>query len=712
MHLTSLHAENVLSFGSFKVSFEPGLNVIVGPNGAGKSNVVRAVGLVATALDIAVGAAQASIDVPHQLRIGAPERRGTVRLGVELTEDDERALILTFVRALVASSWDRTAVTSPSVDSAVEQQIAARVRDEITEEMVGSLLTGRLVMLLDGHAPVSVSLAYEFDHDGEAYHYGLAGPSAAMRWVSRGAFLPTRRSGWGGQPLDLSEFLTSDPPAPFAFADLLPAADRMVSWEVKKHPSGGHLLLSEDLTRALDIEGDSDTLLSLNLILHRAVRERIVLTENLRRPPRTTYALAEVGPPVVLEDAGDLPLELYRRRVSQEPGDRHAFSQVQDLFQELTGHRLDITATIAAVPAEPSARFGLSPYAGRNLAPGGEQVGQVPEYVMHIQPVVSVPGGDIPVENAGAGVWEGLVACTYAVPIPGRVLLLDEPATNMHPTWQRRFLSYLARLAQAIVVTHSPYLVPGDRVEDLDRITRLRVGPDGTIGADVRGDSVPPEWKVRWRQSLLRWTEARASLFAQGVILLEGDTELGVFGEWFSREPVVQDPNTTHDALNLQLFDVASDKSFGAHVSFLNAFGIPWSIVCDGPVLSPKREVSLLEQLRGAGLTLDPPDNDAPFDDWKAFWERHGVFTVADQFGGLTDKDKNKNGEIEAFFDRIDAALWQETKDNYPKSKTRAGYAFAEMVDLNNYPDHLAELRRLWAAIREHVGDLAIRIPD
>jgi hypothetical protein len=120
--------------------------------------------------------------------------------------------------------------------------------------------------------------------------------------------------------------------------------------------------------------------------------------------------------------------------------------------------------------------------------------------------------------------------------------------------------------------------------------------------------------------------------------------------------------------------------------------------------LSPKREVSLLEQLRGAGLTLDPPDNDAPFGDWKAFWERQGVFTVADQFGGLTDKDRNKNGEIEAFFDRIDAALWQETKDNYPKSKTRAGYAFAEMVHLNNYPDHLAELRRLWAAIREHVG--------
>ena len=68
----------------------------LGPNGAGKSNVLRTVGLVRAALDIAVGAAQVSIDVLHQLRIGAPERSGTVRLGVELTEDDERALMVAF----------------------------------------------------------------------------------------------------------------------------------------------------------------------------------------------------------------------------------------------------------------------------------------------------------------------------------------------------------------------------------------------------------------------------------------------------------------------------------------------------------------------------------------------------------------------------------------------------------------------------------------
>ena len=63
------------------------------------------------------------------------------------------------------------------------------------------------------------------------------------------------------------------------------------------------------------------------------------------------------------------------------------------------------------------------------------------------------------------------------------------------------------------------------------------------------------------------------------------------------------------------------------------------------------------------------------------------------------------------FFARIDGNLWQATKERYPKSKTRAGYAFAEAVDLHKHPVQLAQLRRIWNQIRkyasgrEEVGD-------
>jgi predicted ATPase len=41
MILTRVEAKNFLSFESFELALQPGLNVIVGANGAGKSNVLR-----------------------------------------------------------------------------------------------------------------------------------------------------------------------------------------------------------------------------------------------------------------------------------------------------------------------------------------------------------------------------------------------------------------------------------------------------------------------------------------------------------------------------------------------------------------------------------------------------------------------------------------------------------------------------------------------
>lgn len=338
---------------------------------------------------------------------------------------------------------------------------------------------------------------------------------------------------------------------------------------------------------------------------------------------------------------------------------------------------------------------------GSSFAPelAFREVREQPSHQLHIQPVVPMSGGEVPVDLAGAGVWEALVACAFAVQVPGRVVLLDEPAVNMHPTWQRRLLGRLARLGQVILVTHSPYLVPAQRIDDLSRVTRLHSEPSGTTSADLRGRTVPEEWQHRWRQIVAASAEPRAALFSQGVVLLEGDTELGAFGYWFAHDSVTQTPDQTYDALNIQLLVVASDKSFGPYVSYLNAFGIPWAIICDGPVLSPYRETSLLEQLTGAKVDLGPqPPLTAPFADWKAFWHQNGAFTVANRFGGVND-DRDKSGEIEAFFARIDENLWKDNYRRYAKSKVRAGYSFAEEIDLNHHPDQQKKLRQLWTNI-------------
>src|SRR6266511_2079244 len=137
MRLTSLHAENLLSFEEFDLPFREGLNVIVGPNGAGKSNVVRLVGLVRTATAAhAAASSPTRIDVSRYLRIGGSTLTGVASMGIELTEQTEKSLMLGLVRAVTVSCVDRTAEQSPSVDSPFEQALDARIRASVTEAQV------------------------------------------------------------------------------------------------------------------------------------------------------------------------------------------------------------------------------------------------------------------------------------------------------------------------------------------------------------------------------------------------------------------------------------------------------------------------------------------------------------------------------------------------------------------------------------------------
>jgi len=432
MRITTLHVENLLSFSSFDLQFHQGLNVIVGPNGAGKSNILRLVALIRTALDIARGVPGAEIKVRRYLRIGATQE-GKVSLGIELTEETECRLVVSYVRALVASSMDRKQADSPSVEGTFEELVAARVRQAVGRAQVESLLRGRLVLWLDGGPPETISFAYEFDHEGVTFHYGIMGARIPNNWVAKNPVAPSMRTSWGGKPLDLSQPLSGIGPMNFAFGDLL-AVDTLIPWEIRNHPTGSRLLLSEELARSLVAGPDLHTNLSFGFVLYRAVRDRLVLTENLRRPPRSVYELSEVDLPVSLDDAGDLPLELYRRKVGQLPEDRRAFQAIRELFRELTGDEFDVTAQVSPVPTTERASFipQLMSSAEYPISMAFQQVSRPPAHELRIEVVVPVGAGQVSVQLAGAGVWEALVASAVAVPVPGRVLLLDEPAVNLH----------------------------------------------------------------------------------------------------------------------------------------------------------------------------------------------------------------------------------------------------------------------------------------
>src|SRR3989442_91105 len=140
MRITAIAAENFLSFRRLDFSDLPaGLAVVVGPNGAGKSNLTRVTDLAVRALAFADDTRLASFGRYLDARnVNAPSRQPmTVRLGIELDQPKERALIRDFIRAFVASHV--LAPTGRFAGVVTPADVETWTSDQITDDTIGPL---------------------------------------------------------------------------------------------------------------------------------------------------------------------------------------------------------------------------------------------------------------------------------------------------------------------------------------------------------------------------------------------------------------------------------------------------------------------------------------------------------------------------------------------------------------------------------------------
>jgi hypothetical protein len=272
--------------------------------------------------------------------------------------------------------------------------------------------------------------------------------------------------------------------------------------------------------------------------------------------------------------------------------------------------------------------------------------------------------GERRAEFSGAGLQEAVLLSALAAGGTGRIIVLDEPAVQLHPTMQRRIATTALRDVQALLITHSADLVPVATADDLRRIVRLAPGPDGATTVR-RVPAAIASSLTSWIQNLAA-ADTRALLFARAVILCEGSTEIGALGHWWNK---YTQPGP--EAANVPLVDVGGDQSFGGYINYLTAFGIPWAVIADGPAL--RGNSKLAEQL--AAQQLLPPNPPADADDftaWTNYWKAAGVFTLADQFGD----PPSKAGELEAYLRRLDPKILDQARREY-RSKPRVGALFA-----------------------------------
>lgn len=151
------------------------------------------------------------------------------------------------------------------------------------------------------------------------------------------------------------------------------------------------------------------------------------------------------------------------------------------------------------------------------------------------------------------------------------ILALEEPEAHLHPNAQRQVYSQLKNITgQKIISTHSPYIAPLARLEELRVFYKLE---DSTNIADLKQLVLSPKEKHSLESQIIR---ARGELFfARLVVLFEGQTEEGAM-------PIFAKKHWECEAFEKGVCLMhCSGDAYKMYIRFLEALQIPWIIFSD-----------------------------------------------------------------------------------------------------------------------------------
>ncbi len=730
MRVMSLHVENLLTFGSFHLGLDGERRVIVGPNGAGKSNIVRVIDLVQKAVDsvseglasprFAQAASQVLRSFAGTRHHGEPaDRDAVVRLAIELTIADERAQLGTYLRAAVLHTLIQEVAPG---DSSVHVELARWVEREVTDERLSPLFSGVIVLRHAGMAQMPWEISFEFKVDGAEYSWLLADPGMSRGIVradsatARLSATPRQRlaecllgmSESGSMPVQLPSPLPS-----FDLARICPDPGVAVT-EATVHTGTG--VVDPQFTvfrQAIELLGvpapevAGQRTFPLAYALSRILNDGVIVVgEQLRGlgtggiPPQQTgpYPWEALVSPARSRAPWQLPLRLFELK-NGSPDQRARFRAIQDAFATLApGRALDVKFQATSM---------------QTLSPAPVSAGQVAVFsersnddqsrsaypAAAITVVIDRPASrnmhpdDLPIQMHGAGTWEALVIAEALADAADRFVILDEPAVTLHPTWQRALRSLIrAASGQFLVITHSADLVSMDDADDLASLVRVENESGQTRPHRFGKSSLTSDDISRITREFAFSSDAVSLLFARGVVLTEGETELGALPAWFKRCAACTGSKSPED-LDLGFWSVGGDNNFRTYVSVLRALAIPWVLICDGAAFDVEkrqaRNPHIFDQVLKA--KVDAPTlerflnrlhtgkrkrvmNKRMFADERKLGARSGIFTLARGWKTADKATKTSNDEsFEAFIDAVAPGELDKAKADVGDSKVRQG---------------------------------------
>ena len=262
--------------------------------------------------------------------------------------------------------------------------------------------------------------------------------------------------------------------------------------------------------------------------------------------------------------------------------------------------------------------------------------------------------------SVGGGIRETLFLLTKCMGQSNEIVLMDEPATNLHPTHIRSlmnkiftFRNNIDESSQIIVITHSPVLANLGLLSSVDEIIRVDKMANSHIVQPSKKDK---EWLA---DNLATFHQLKSDvLFAKGVMLVEGPSDRifleNILGR--SKEFDIAEGDIT-------ILEVGGFKSFPKFRRLVEIFDIPFVILADNGAQNRFEQ----EEIRGLNPT-------SVFQEGEDEVEQQKVYVL--------EKD------LEGYLSSLNQNLYQETSTEYG-TKPEIAYHFIKQLLVKKIPSEI-----------------------
>lgn len=551
MKIKTVKLQNFLSFGpepqEFVFSSE---NVIVGPNGAGKTNIFRAVSLVGEIF-------HEKYPLPgiyyHNFDNKNPFE---VEIKLELNDDETRALTNYLVCSCLIENVNVTQHENQEAAYKLIKNLIAKNGKRYFSEFCKDI---SVVVRSEGRTIYRPELFLEiYANDKELFYFPHGFTRKMNRRGSRSVYnfprllLSELESKFQDllseyikdkdSPLPNLEKLREIPSSAYDFvydkldedgsSELDFRGFRLDQFEQRDQQDFPEIFELRDFVKergGKDTEGYSFLSL-IGLIFNSSV----IKTENIRSKPRSTLSSlkSENETGITSVDGTNMALTLFSLRNNEDPRQKARYNQIFSEFKELTGYGVDVILREVSSPQKkeelvfiPHKTESFTADETRVLGVRQSTVDAI-QYEILIQIIKNdIP---IPIEFSAAGIFEMLLILTALIGYKNKVLLLDEPALNLHPTSQRRILQLINEAIhqnhnQIIMITHSPFLIKSEKFDHIWKVSPANTGSKVLNLGEVLKE-LPAEDKEKIAKNLGN-SDVRSILFQNGVVFVEGLTD-------------------------------------------------------------------------------------------------------------------------------------------------------------------------------------------